>query len=144
MNTILKAALLVALAHSSVSFAQKPAADAQKDTEVMLMLVPVEVAKPTTTAGCWAKFYDQREYKGEGVTMTGPVMFLALDKSTGRYLHRNIDSLEVGPKATLTVYQHRMFKDRSVSFGPSSREPGLIKKLGFTGRIESMKLDCTQ
>ncbi len=57
-------------------------------------------------------------------------------------MRRNIDSLMIGPKATLTVFEHRLFKDRSVSFGPNTKEAGLIKKLGFSGRIESLKLDC--
>ena len=40
------------------------------------------------------------------------------------------------------VYERRLFKDRSVTFGPDAKESGLIKKLGF-GRIESVKLDCS-
>ncbi len=47
-----------------------------------------------------------------------------------------------GPKATLTVFEHKTFKDKSVKFGPNSKEGGLIRKLGFTGRIESLKLEC--
>jgi hypothetical protein len=40
------------------------------------------------------------------------------------------------------VFEHKLFKDKSVKFGPNSKEAGLVKKLGFTGRIESMKLEC--
>jgi hypothetical protein len=36
-----------------------------------------------------------------------------------------------------------MFKDRTVSFAPNSREGGLVRKLGFGGRIEAMKLSCS-
>ena len=64
------------------------------------------------------------------------------DKSGGRHLRRNLDSLTLGPKATLTIYEHRMFKDRAVKFESNSKEAGLVKKLGFTGRIESLKLEC--
>jgi hypothetical protein len=67
---------------------------------------------------------------------------VSTDNAAGRQLKRNIDSLVTGPRATLTVYEHSLFKDKAVTFGPNSKEPGLIKKLGFAGRIESLKLDC--
>lgn len=144
MKSILKAVLAVAMSWHAVSFGQQSPDTSLKETELILMLVPVEVSSPAIKGGCWVNLYDQRNFKGDGVTMAGPVVVAALDKPTGRYLRRNIDSLEVGPKATLTVFERRMFKDRSVSFGPNTKEAGLIKKLGFTGRIESMKLDCVQ
>lgn len=144
MKSVLKTAVTIALSFSAIAFAQQSPNANPQETELILMLVPVEVSSPAMKGGCWANLYDQRDFKGEGVTMAGPVVVAALDKSTGRYLRRNIDSLEIGPKATLTVFERRMFKDRSVSFGPNAKEPGLIKKLGFTGRIEALKLDCIQ
>ena len=93
-------------------------------------------------AGCWAQFYDERNFQGDILTIAGPMQIDTTDKAGGRQLRRSIDSLTTGPKATLTVFEHKLFKDKSVVFGPNSREGGLIKKLGFTGRIESLKLDC--
>ena len=49
----------------------------------------------------------------------------------------------LGPKATLKIYEHQLFKDKSVEFAANSKEAGLIKKLGFGGRIESPQLQCT-
>ena len=49
----------------------------------------------------------------------------------------------VGPKATLKLFEHQMFKDRSKEFGPNSKQAGLIKKLGFGGRIQSLELSCS-
>ena len=50
--------------------------------------------------------------KSVALTLVGPMKLQSLDKSTGRHLRRSIDSVVVGPKATLTVYEHRMFKGR--------------------------------
>lgn len=144
MKPIITAAIATTLMSASLSYGQQPATTTQQESELVLLLVPVEVSSSTIQGGCWANLYDQRDFKGEGVTMAGPVVVGATDKATGRYLRRNIDSLQIGPKATLTVFEHRMFKDRSVSFAPNSKEPGLIKKLGFSGRIESLKLDCVK
>ena len=108
----------------------------------MVMLVPVEVSDPAMKSGCWAQLYDERNFKGDMFTLVGPMQLDATDKGSARQIHRNLDSIVVGPKGTLTVYEHKMFKDKSVKFGPNSKEAGLVKKLGFTGRIESLKLDC--
>ena len=119
--------------------------DAQADNqpEPMVVLVPVEIQNSALAAGCWAQLYDEREFKGNMVTLVGPMELQSMDKSTGRQLRRNIDSLMLGPKANLTVYEHRMFKDRAVRFGPNAREGGLVSKLGATGRIESLQLGCS-
>ena len=138
-HTAVLAATLLAV---NPSYSQQPSDAAPKETELILMLVPVEISSPAMQAGCWAQLYDERSFKGDTFTMAGPIVIASTDKASGRQMRRNIDSLVIGPKATLTVFEHRMFKDRSVSFGPNSKEPGLIKKLGFSGRIESMKLDC--
>lgn len=120
---------------------QDPQTDNQP--EPMVMLVPVEIQNPALAAGCWAQLYDEREFKGNMVTLVGPMELQSMDKSTGRQLRRNIDSLVLGPKANLTVFEHRMFKDRAVRFGPNAREGGLVSKLGATGRIESLQLGCS-
>ena len=136
------AVLAAALLAVNPSYSQQPPDATPKESELILMLVPIEISSPAMQAGCWAQLYDERSFKGDTFTMAGPIVIASTDKASGRQLRRNIDSLVIGPKATLTVFEHRMFKDRAVSFGPNSKEPGLIKKLGFSGRIESMKLDC--
>lgn len=138
--------LLVALLGltTSGSFAQttaiKPAMDNQPAPVVLL--VPIEVSNRALDAGCWAQFYDERDFKGDMLTLVGPASMDSIDKGTGKQLKRNIDSLVTGPKATLTIYQHQMFKDKSVAFPANSKEAGLIKKLGFGGNIQSLQLQC--
>jgi hypothetical protein len=127
-------------AYAADTPSKAPAADNQPAP--VIMMVPVEISAPALKNGCWAQLYDERNFKGDVFTVVGPMQLVSTDNSAGRQLKRNIDSLVVGPRATLTVYERSMFKDKAVTFGPNSKEPGLIKKLGFTGRIESLKLDC--
>lgn len=121
--------------------AKSPAADNQP--EPMVMLVPVEISNKALESGCWAQFYDQRNFKGDILTLVGPAEVGSADKGTGRQFKRSIDSIVLGPKATLKVFEHQMFKDKSVDFPANAREPGLIKKLGVGGRIQSLQLECT-
>ena len=109
----------------------------------VIVQVPVEVTDPALQSGCWAQFYTERNFKGEMATLIGPVSLETADKFTGRKLKRHIDSIVTGSKTTLRVYEHAMFKDRTISFGPNSREGGLITKLGIGGDIESLQLECT-
>jgi hypothetical protein len=133
---------------ASTTFAQtaasSPAGAPGNQPAPVVMLVPVQVSSPALEAGCWVQFYDERNFKGDMLTLVGPLDVGDFDKSSGRHFKRNVDSLVLGPKATLTVYEHQMFKDKSVVFQPNAREAGLIKKLGFGGRIESMKVNCSQ
>jgi hypothetical protein len=109
----------------------------------VVVQVPIQVTSPGLESGCWAQFYNDRDFKGDVATLTGPVSLDTADKLTGKQLKRHIDSLVTGPKATLRVYEHAMFKDRSMAFGPNSREGGLITKLGIGGEIQSLQLDCS-
>jgi hypothetical protein len=136
------AALLALGACSSMTPTTKTvAADNQPDPTILL--VPIQINDPALRSGCWAQFYTERNFQGEVATLVGPAEVLTLDKGTAKALKRQIDSVTVGPKATLQVYEHAMFKDRTVSFPANSREGGLVRKLGFGGRIEAMKLSCS-
>jgi hypothetical protein len=109
----------------------------------VVVQVPIQVTTPALESGCWVQFYSDRNFKGDVATLVGPAALDSADKMTGRQLKRHIDSLVTGSKATLRVYEHSMFKDRSMVFGPNSREGGLITKLGIGGDIQSLQLDCT-
>ena len=132
---ILAATALAAVACSAQTTPNQP--------EATVLLVPVLVTDPALASGCWAQFYSKRDFNGDVATLVGPAGFVSLDKGIARELKREIDSLVLGPKATLTVYEHALFKDGAVTFPANSREAGLVQKLGFHGRIESLRLDCT-
>lgn len=94
-------------------------------------------------SGCWATFYDERNFAGDSLTLVGPADLRTLDRGSARQLRRDIKSVVTGPRATLIVYEKQFLSSRSVGFQPASRESGLVEKLGFGGRIESMQLRCS-
>ncbi|VTU26770.1 hypothetical protein H4CHR_01861 [Variovorax sp. PBS-H4] len=134
------AAALLALGACSSTPTATTAANQPDPT---ILLVPVQVSDPALSSGCWAQFYSKRNFEGDMLTLVGPAQVMSMDNGTARQLKRDIDSVSVGPRATLQVYEHAMFRDKTVSFPPNSREGGLIRKLGFGGRIEAMKLSCS-
>ena len=113
----------------------------EPDTAVVLL--PTVGATEQMRAGCWASFYDERNFSGDSLTLIGPVELQTLDRSSASQLKRDIKSVVTGPRATLVVYQKQMLSARSVGFQPNTREAGLAETLGFGGRIESMKMTCS-
>ncbi len=135
----LAAASLVACGSMRTSGGSAAAADV--DTAVVIL--PNAGAGAQLESGCWATFYDERNFAGASLTLIGPVELTTLDRGTAQQLRRDIKSVVTGPRATLIVYDKQLLSSRSVGFQPATREPGLVEKLGFGGRIESMRLSCS-
>jgi hypothetical protein len=112
------------------------------DADTAVVVLPTSGAAEQMRAGCWASFYDERNFSGDSLTLIGPVELSTLDRGSARQLRRDIKSVVTGPRATLIVYEKQALSARSVGFQPASREPSLTEKLGFGGRIESMRLTC--
>ncbi len=136
-------ASLVALAACSTTTSGLQTATGDTRPQPVVVQVPVQLTTPGLEAGCWAQLYPDRNFAGDPATLVGPLSLETADQVAAKQLKRDIDSLVTGPKATLRVYEHALFKDRSVSFGPNSRQSGLLTKLGPGGRIESLQLECT-
>jgi len=113
---------------------------AEPDTAVVLL--PTTGAAEQMRAGCWASFYEERNFIGDSLTLIGPVELKTLDQGSARQLKRDIKSIVTGPRATLVVYEKQTLSARSVGFPPNSREGGLAEKLGYGGRIESLQMTC--
>ena len=114
---------------------------AEPDTAVVVL--PTSGAAEQMRAGCWASFYEERNFVGDSLTLTGPVELKTLDQGSARQLKRDIKSIVTGPRATLVVYEKQTLSARSVGFPPNSREGGLAEKLGYGGRIESLQMTCS-
>jgi len=113
----------------------------EPDTAVLLL--PTVGAGEQMRSGCWASFYDDRNFNGDSLTLIGPVELQTLDRGSAKQLKRDIKSVVTGPRATLVVYQKQMLSARSVGFQPNTHEGGLVEALGFGGRIESLKMTCS-
>lgn len=138
----LAAALALAACSSMNSAPTLPPTATVVDVDTAVVVMPTSGASAAMQAGCWASFYDERNFNGDSLTIIGPVELQTLDKGSARQLKRDIKSIVTGPRATLVLYERQFLSARSVGFTPDSREPGLAEKLGFGGRIESMKLTC--
>jgi hypothetical protein len=140
LATLLTAAAIATLAACSSTSGMRAAASSDVDSVVIVL--PTSGATEQMRSGCWASFYDDRDFNGDSLTLIGPVELETLDKGSAKQLKRDIKSVVTGPRATLTLYEKQFLSARWVGFTPDSREPGLTEKLGFGGRIESMKLSC--
>ena len=143
LRTIAGSIAVAAIATACGTPAQQlPTATGDTTPQPVVVQVPVEVTDPALQSGCWAQLYTERDFKGQMATLIGPVAIDTADRISGKELKRQVDSIVTGSKATLRVYEHAMFKDRTVAFGPNSRESGLITRLGIGGEIQSLQLEC--
>jgi hypothetical protein len=140
-NSIVLAAFAVSALGACSSMRSGSSAGSSDGDAVVIL--PTSGAADAMRAGCWASFYGDRNFSGDSLTLIGPVELQTLDKGTARQLRRDIKSIVTGPRATLTLFQRQLLSARSVAFSPDSKEPGLVEKLGFGGRVESMTLTCT-
>jgi hypothetical protein len=142
LSTLLSAAALASLAACTSMGGGGSRSAGAVDVDTAVVVLPTTGAGEQMRNGCWATFYDERSFNGDSLTLIGPVELTTLDRGSARQLKRDIKSVVTGPRATLTLYEKQFLSARWVGFTPDSREPGLTEKLGFGGRIESMKLSC--
>jgi hypothetical protein len=139
--SLLAIAAATTLGACAMGGASNRASTAADDTAVVIL--PNVGAETAVQSGCWATFYDERNFNGSSLTLVGPVALQSLDKGSAQQLKRELKSVVTGPRATLVLYEKQLLSARSVGFQPNSREAGLVEKLGFGGRVESMSMTCS-
>ncbi|MCC6070792.1 beta/gamma crystallin domain-containing protein [Massilia sp. GCM10020059] len=112
----------------------------------VFMLVPVDVAakQSATKGGCWAKIYDGENYMGDTLTLTGPISLADMTGPFGLNWDDKVNSVEVGSKATLTVFDNEAFRDQVAQFKSGQKVPDISKKLGFFDEFASVRLTCSK
>jgi hypothetical protein len=109
----------------------------------VLVMVPVQVSKDIgMDKGCWVKLYDQKDFQGDSFTLIGPINLPEMVGPFGFNWENKIRSLETGPKANLTIYDNRNFKDQDKFIDPNKKVPDLSKRMGFFDDFRSMMLSC--
>src|SRR5450759_361995 len=78
---------------------------------------------------CWAEFFQHSGYAGSHFRLAGPVELDNLQNVNGENWASRIDSLKVGPKAKLVVFENINFK---LSLKEIAKYPDLIRSLGST------------
>ena len=92
---------------------------------------------------CWVEVFDDSEYdvKNDHIKLQGPKEYATLKNVQVKDWNNDIESVIVGPNATVRAYPERDFKGQEIVFASGQRIPKL-SKLGMSNDIESMKINC--
>lgn len=92
---------------------------------------------------CWVEIYEDDNYDKDDphVVLQGPAEFASLKDLQGRNWNNDIESVIVGPGATVKAYKDKDFKGTEISFTSNQRVPDL-GKLDMANEIESMRITC--
>lgn len=98
-----------------------------------VMLVMVFLAQGSSAygkdKGCWADFFEHSQYEGKHILIAGPAQLQSLTNVNGENWDSRIDSLKIGPKAKVVVYENPNFK---LTLTEMARYPDLMHSLGIT------------
>lgn len=78
---------------------------------------------------CWVDFYQDSQYTGKHLRLEGPVQLENLKNVQGENWELCIDSLKVGPRAKVTLFENTNFK---LTLKEMEKYPDLLKSLGLT------------
>ncbi len=78
---------------------------------------------------CWVDLYDDTQFEGNHIRLKGPVQLANLHKVQGKDWDKKVESIVVGPKATLTVFENKNYK---LTLSEMANHPVLMKSLGIT------------
>jgi hypothetical protein len=110
----------------------------------LIVLVPIPVAASAAFAnGCWVRLYDGTDFKGNQLSLVGPVDMPNMRTAFGTDWSGQFDSIEVGPKARLTVYDNENYKEKAATFKPGQKVKDLDEKMALFEQIRSAKVACT-
>lgn len=107
-----------------------------------LVVVPTAISMAADFAnGCWVRFHDGKDYKGEELMLAGPLQLASMGTTSPWW--RRWNSLVVGPHARVTLYSKANYKGRSTELQALQRSSDLGgKELGWAWKIESTRVDC--
>jgi len=78
---------------------------------------------------CWAEFFQDSQYGGKQFRLDGPVQLENLKNVYGENWEFRIESLKVGSKAIVTVFENPNFK---LTLKETEKNPDLLRSLGLT------------
>ena len=92
---------------------------------------------------CWVKVYDDGGFDEDDsfATIIGPVNYTSLDNVEGKNWTNQIESLIVGPSATVKVWKDRSDSNAFVTFQANQRVDQL-GEMDLADDIEAMEVTC--
>jgi hypothetical protein len=120
--------------------------NAQANPPPVVILIPAEVVAVDNNMknGCWARVYDRDNFKGDTLTVSGPMSIADMAGPFGLKWDDRVRSIETGPKATVTVFDNRNFRDQVAQFKPAQKIADLSKRMGFFDEFGSIRIDCAK
>jgi len=125
-----------------------PSKSIKKDGEMIvevpvIVMVPMQVSRDLAMdKGCWVKLYDKRNFEGNSLLLIGPINVAKMIDPFGGNWENKIYSLETGPKANVTIYNNRNFRDEDKFIDPDKKIPDMSKELGLFRNFRSIILSC--
>lgn len=148
-KTILAVAIAAACAASGASAQGSKQEKGDKSAQAskgapMIVLVPMVVAtRQDFSNGCWARLYDSTDFQGNELQLVGPVDMPNMRTAFGTDWSGQFDSIAVGPKARLTVYDNENYGEKAATFKSGQKVADLDEKMGTFENISSVKVACT-
>ena len=96
---------------------------------ILILLFSYGSSVHAKSDGCWADFYEKPQFKGKHFKLKGPAQKKNLVKVEGENWDKRIESVLIGPKATVTVFENKNFK---LTLTEMANYPVLMKSLGIT------------
>lgn len=107
----------------------KPIIGTLKTTVTAVVLLGTVSAAYADDENCWADFFQESQYAGDHFRLDGPVQLENMRDVQGQNWESRIDSLKVGPKAKVTVFENPNFK---LTLKEMAKYPDLLRSLGLT------------
>lgn len=121
----------------------RDAKDAAATGPAIVLFPPLIVSTDRFAEGCWTRLYSENNYGGDLLTLAGPgdMTHFKVAGASGT-LFRKWDSMIVGPKATVTVYDNENFTQPVGTFKPGQRISDLDDRLGLLANVRGVRLAC--
>ena len=106
-------------------------------------VVILKPGDPAMSDGCWAEIFEDDDFDQSDphIIIKGPFDAASLKDLAGRNWNNDIESLIMGPRATMYAYEEKDFKSTEIVFAPNQRVKDLSEvKMG--NDIESFRLKC--
>jgi len=112
---------------------------------ITLVLIPSaqqQVIQAANTSGCWTTLYSGQDFKGDALTLVGPVELKDMVGPFGLDWDERLESIRTGPNTWVTMYDNEGFRDRSAKLQPGAAVSDVDDKLGLFEEVQSMKVSC--
>jgi hypothetical protein len=106
---------------------------------LLTLLLGITASSFANEKNCWAEFFQASQYGGTHFRLEGPIQLKNLHNINGENWESRIDSLKVGAKATVTVFENINFELAATGI---QKNPELLHSLGLTEKdaLESSEL----